>query len=123
MTDKVVILVTASSQSEARRIAQQLVENRLAACVSIVPRVESVYRWQGKIVQDEESQLFIKSKYELFAKIKEAVAQLHSYQNPEIICLAINAGSEEYLRWIEESVEPEPGRGEQSQNPGEHDGG
>ena len=112
MTDNVVILVTAASQDEARTIAQHLVENRLAACVNIAPRVESVYRWEGKIECDEETQLFIKTRQGLFASVKAAVAQLHSYKNPEIICLPIVDGSEQYLEWIQESVGPETGFGQ-----------
>ena len=104
MTDKVVILVTASSPEECRNIAQHLVESKLAACVNITPRIESVYRWEGKIVHDNEYQIFIKTRRDLFAEVKAAIARLHSYQNPEIICLPVIEGSPDYLRWIDESV-------------------
>ena len=104
MTDKVVILVTAASKKECRKIARHLVENQLAACVNISRPIESIYRWEGKIVRDEEYQLFIKSTRELFPEIKAAISTLHSYHTPEIICLPIIEGSRNYLQWLAESV-------------------
>jgi periplasmic divalent cation tolerance protein len=104
VTDKIVILVTASSQEECRKIATHLVENKLAACVNITQPIESVYRWEGKVAQDQEYQLFIKSTRQMSAEIQTAIAKLHSYQTPEIICLPIIDGSQEYLQWIGDSV-------------------
>ena len=113
MTDKVVVLVTAASKNECRKIAKHLVEERLAACVNITPAIESVYRWEGKIARDQEYQLFIKSTRELFPEIKAAVSALHSYHTPEIICLPIIEGSRNYLQWVGDSVKP-PGGSETS---------
>jgi periplasmic divalent cation tolerance protein len=104
VTDKVVVLVTAASKEESRNIAQHLVECKLAACVNIIGPIESVYCWEGKITQGEEYQLFIKSTRELFAEIKTAIATLHSYHTPEIICLPIIEGSRNYLQWVGDSV-------------------
>jgi periplasmic divalent cation tolerance protein len=104
MTDKVVILVTAASKKECRKIARHLVESKLAACVNIAAPIESVYRWQGKIAQEPEYQLFIKSTRELFPEIKVAISELHSYHTPEIICLPIIEGSRNYLQWVGDSV-------------------
>lgn len=104
MTDKVVILVTAGSLRQARKIARRLVEQKLAACVNITPPVQSVYRWEGKVETAKEFLLVIKSTRELFDPIKAEVLKLHSYATPEIICLPIVDGSAEYLRWLEESV-------------------
>lgn len=106
MTDQVVIFVTASNQEECRRIAHFLVENRLAACVNITQPIESVYRWQGKVEQEQEFQLFIKSTRALFPDVRTAITRLHSYQTPEIVCLPIIDGSEAYLQWIADSVKP-----------------
>jgi len=106
VTDKVVILVTAASQDECRKIATHLVDNHLAACVNITQPMESIYRWEGKIAEDREYQLFIKSTRELFPEIKAAISKLHSYQTPEIICLPIIDGSQDYLQWIGKSVKP-----------------
>jgi len=104
MTNKVVVLVTSASVEESRKIATYLVEERLAACVNITPPIESVYRWEGKIAHDQEYQLFIKSTDELFPEIRAAIAKLHSYQTPEIICLPVVDGAPGYLRWLDESV-------------------
>jgi periplasmic divalent cation tolerance protein len=106
VTDKVVVLVTSASKKECRKIAKHLVESKLAACVNITQRIESVYRWDGKIANDHEYQLFIKSTRELFPEIKTAISQLHSYRTPEIICLPIIEGSRNYLQWVTDSVKP-----------------
>jgi periplasmic divalent cation tolerance protein len=106
VTDKVVVLVTAASKKECRKIAKHLVESRLAACVSITEAIESVYRWEEKIAHGREYQLFIKSTRELFPEIKAAISKLHSYHTPEIICLPIIEGSRNYLQWVGDSVKP-----------------
>ena len=104
MTDKVVVLVTVASLKEARRIARNLVEARLAACVNMAQPVESIYRWQGKIENSRERLLVIKTSREIFAEVEAAIRKLHSYSNPEIICLPIIDGSREYLDWLAASV-------------------
>ena len=104
MTDKVVVLVTAANRRECRKIARQLVESKLAACVNITPAIQSIYRWEGKIADEREFLLVIKSARELFPEIQAAVSKLHSYATPEIICLPIIDGSENYLRWVSDSV-------------------
>ena len=106
MTDKVVVLVTAASKKECRKIARHLVESKLAACVNITQHIESIYRWEGKISDDREYQLIIKSTRELFPEIKAAISSLHSYHTPEIICLPIIEGSRNYLQWVGDSVKP-----------------
>ena len=98
------IFITASSVTEARRIAKALVNNKLAACVSIVPGIESVYTWKGKTEVAREALLIAKSKKNLFAEIEKAVRGLHSYECPEIVVLPIVNGSKDYLKWIEEST-------------------
>jgi periplasmic divalent cation tolerance protein len=100
MTNARIVLTTAGSQEEARKIAQALVERRLAACVNIVPHVESIYRWQGKIETAEEWLLLIKTQAELFDRVRNAVKELHSYDLPECVMLEVAAGSPEYLDWI-----------------------
>jgi periplasmic divalent cation tolerance protein len=100
MTNARIVLITAGSQEEARKIANALVERRLAACVNIVPQVESIYRWQGKVETAEESLLLIKTQAELFDRVSNAVKELHSYDLPECLMLEVAAGSPEYLDWI-----------------------
>lgn len=104
MTDKVVILVTAGKLAEAKRIAKQLIESQIVACVNITPPVQSIYRWQGRIAQEQEVLMIIKSTRELFPDVAAAVRKIHSYKTPEVICLPIVDGTEEYLSWIEDSV-------------------
>jgi periplasmic divalent cation tolerance protein len=104
VTDKVVIMVTAASRRECRKIARHLVEAKLAACVNITQQVESIYRWKGKLVTDKELVMFIKSTRDLFPRIKTAISKIHSYHTPEIICLPIIDGSRNYLQWLSDSV-------------------
>lgn len=104
MTDKRIVLSTASSEDEARKIAQYLVEQQLAACVNLVPHVESIYRWQGKMESSREWLLLIKTTREKFSEVQDAIRELHSYELPECFSLAIDDGSSAYLEWIEQSV-------------------
>ncbi len=104
MTDTRIVLTTAGSEEEAHKIARGLVDRRLAACVNIVPRISSVYRWQGKVEEAGEWLLIIKTTAEAFERVRDAIAELHSYELPECICLAIEEGSANYLHWIAESV-------------------
>lgn len=104
MTDKRIVLSTAGTEEEARKIARYLVERQLAACVNIVPQIESIYRWQGKIESSREWLLLIKTTAANFSQVRDAIGELHSYDLPECIALSIEDGSADYLRWIEESV-------------------
>lgn len=104
MTDKRIVLTTAGTKEEAHKIARALVERQLAACVNIVPHVESVYRWEGEVEQGQEWLLLIKTTAKAFAQVREAIGELHSYELPECLCLAIEDGSAAYLGWIGESV-------------------
>jgi len=94
-----VVLTTTSSREEARRLAGSLVENRLAACVQLLP-IESVYSWQGAVQSDDEILLLIKTRRELYAALEAFIKQLHSYEVPEIIQLPVEVGSDAYLSWI-----------------------
>ena len=105
MTDAIVILVTACSEAEAEMIAKVVVEEQLAACVNILSPMRSVYRWEGKVTDDREWLLLIKTRAERFAAIETRVKALHSYQVPEVIALPIMAGTEGYMRWLREETE------------------
>ncbi|NJL82895.1 MAG: divalent-cation tolerance protein CutA [Chloroflexaceae bacterium] len=100
-----VVLVTAASEGEAQKMARSLVESRLAACVSYFP-VRSHYRWQGEICEEGEWQLLIKTDLSLFPALEAHVKALHSYEVPELIALPVVAGSESYLGWLGEMMEP-----------------
>jgi periplasmic divalent cation tolerance protein len=104
MTDKQIVFTTAGSEEEARKIARALVDRRLAACVNIVPQMESIYRWQGKVDESREWLLLIKTSAALFPAVRDAVRELHSYDLPECIALNIADGNKEYLKWSENSV-------------------
>jgi len=110
MTDKRIVLSTAGSAEEARKIANHLVEHQLAACVNIVPRIESIYRWHGKVESGIEWLLLIKTSAEKFPEVRDAIRGLHSYDLPECIALAIEDGSSDYLEWIGESIAANPDR-------------
>lgn len=107
MTDKVLVLVTCGKKDEAGQIARALIEQRLAACVSVLPvPVLSTYRWKNRIVANPEDLLLIKTSRKLLRKVEAAVARLHSYEVPEVIALPIAAGSKKYLSWLGEALKP-----------------
>ena len=104
MTDKKLVLTTAGSEEEAIKLAHALVERRLAACVNVIPHITSVYRWQGKVEEAQEWLLLVKTTDEAVESTREAITELHSYELPECITVAIADGSPEYLTWISDSV-------------------
>lgn len=106
MTDCVQVLTTAGSEEEAGRIAERLVERRLAACVQVVGPIVSRYRWQGAVEEAREWQCLAKTTAAAYAAVEAAIREVHSYDEPEIIATPIVAGSPGYLAWIEENVDP-----------------
>jgi len=102
---KIVILITTSSAEEAHRIADQLLNQRKAACVNIIPRVDSLFWWQGKLDSARESLMVIKTKTSKLKEITELVKKVHSYEVPEVIALPIVGGNEDYLKWLDTSLE------------------
>lgn len=105
MSDPIIVLVTCGSEEEALRIANALVEEHLAACANIISPIRSIYRWEGKIWDEKEWLLIIKTQSHRFAALEKKVKSLHSYSVPEIICLPILEGSLPYLSWIKENTE------------------
>jgi periplasmic divalent cation tolerance protein len=101
MTDKIVVLTTCDSEMLAEQLARHLVEHRLAACVNILPRARSIYRWQEKIEDAGEWVLLIKSRRDLFAALRAEIQRLHTYEIPEVIALPVVDGSEAYLGWLD----------------------
>lgn len=106
MSEHVVVLSTVGTAEDAARVARALVERRLAACVNVVPAVRSIYRWKGKVEEDEERLLVIKTRRDRFEALREALVALHPYELPEAVVLTVEAGHAPYLAWIDESVEP-----------------
>jgi periplasmic divalent cation tolerance protein len=105
MTDKRIVLSTAGSEQEAHKIAHLLVKRRLAACVNILPQVQSIYRWKGEIESAQEWLLLIKTRADKFPAVRDAIGELHSYEVPECIVLEIEDGSPPYLQWLEKATE------------------
>ncbi len=103
-SEAIVVLMTAGSREEAARLAEMLVGSRLAACVQIMPEMESVYHWQGKIERSPETLLLAKTTTENFAELEREVRALHTYETPEIVALSITAASAPYLEWLTANV-------------------
>ena len=104
MSDELIIFVTAPNEDEARRIAETVVNERLAACVNIINGVESIYRWQGEVARDRELLLVIKTTADRYLELERRVKELHSYTTPEVIAFRIERGSASYLDWIHDST-------------------
>ena len=104
MADEILLVLSTFPDVEtARRIARELVTENFAACANIVPAIESIYRWEGKIEQSGETLVFFKTTTARSAAFQEKLKSLHPYDVPEIICLPIAEGSPEYLRWVVEN--------------------
>jgi periplasmic divalent cation tolerance protein len=104
MTDKIVVLSTCASQKEAETLARAVVEQRLAACVNVLPGIQSYYRWQGKLESAVECLLIIKSSRERFELLRGALEKAHSYEVPEIIALPVVEGAANYLNWLQANL-------------------
>jgi periplasmic divalent cation tolerance protein len=105
MADEIVILITAASDDEAARIARALVDERLAACANILPGVRSLFFWEGKTQDEREVLMVVKTMHTLLDSIVRRVKALHSYTVPEIIALPVLGGSQDYLKWVRETVQ------------------
>jgi len=105
MPDPIVVLVTCASEEESLKIAHALVEDHVAACVNLVAPIRSIYRWEGKIWDEKEWLLIIKTQKHRFEELEKKVKSLHSYSVPEIISLPVTEGSFAYLDWIRENTE------------------
>jgi len=105
MSDCVQVLTTVGSEEEAGRIAELLVERRLAACVQVVGPIVSRYRWEGAVEEEREWQCMAKTTRAAYGAVEQAIRDAHSYDEPEIVATPIAAGSAGYLAWIEENVD------------------
>ena len=99
-SESIVVLMTSSNAEEASRIADMLVNSRLAGCVQILPEIQSVYRWKGEIARESEVLLLAKTTRERFDELDRAVREIHSYETPEIVALSVSEVSEPYLKWL-----------------------
>lgn len=103
--DAIVVFMTASNGEEAARLAEMLVGAHLAACVQILPEMESVYRWQGKVERAPEILLLAKTTRSKFDELEREVRALHSYDTPEIIAVPVVTGSAPYLEWLKQATD------------------
>jgi periplasmic divalent cation tolerance protein len=107
MTDKIVVLSACGSEEEAVRIANRLVDGRLAACVNLIPGARSFYRWEGKVQDSTEWLLVIKSSRDLFDALRAVLEAAHSYELPEVLALPIIVASPDYLAWLTSELRTE----------------
>ena len=105
MTEFIIVFITAPNEKEAASISRTIVEERLVACVNIIPSVRSIYRWQGRVEDEQEVLMVVKTKKSLFERLQERVKELHSYSVPEIIGLPVTEGSKQYLEWLGQETE------------------
>lgn len=106
MTDKIVVFSSCGSADEASQLARKLVNERLAACVTVISQVRSFYRWQGVVMDGDEWLLVIKTSRGLFAQLRSALESSHSYELPEILALPVIEGSANYLSWMDGELQP-----------------
>ena len=99
-----IILTTCADENTAKNIAHELVDQKIAACVNIVPRIISCFRWEGKVEVTDEFLLLIKTSSDRYTKVETCIKAIHTYELPEIIAMAISEGSTDYLRWITDST-------------------
>jgi periplasmic divalent cation tolerance protein len=104
MTEKIVVFSNCGSEEEAMRVARTLVGARLAACVNILPKIQSVYRWKGAIEEESEWMLVIKSTRPLLAKLQDELRKVHSYEVPEVLAIPVVDGSSDYLSWMDSEL-------------------
>ena len=104
--DEIVVLITTGSEDEARSIARILVEKELVACVNVLPGLQSIFRWEGQVVEEQECLLVAKTVSVAFNRVATEVKSIHSYRLPEVIALQIQQGLPEYLSWVGEAVKP-----------------
>jgi periplasmic divalent cation tolerance protein len=101
-----IVLTTAANSEEATRLGRTLVEERLAACATLIPAIESIYRWKGKIESSVESMLLLKTNVDQLPALETRLHALHNYETPEFLVLPIEAGSHAYLYWMNQCLSP-----------------
>ena len=106
MTDAIVVLCTCPNEASARELAHTLLNEKLAACVNLIPQVTSLYIWQGKLEESQEIQLVIKSRRTLFGILQQRIQAIHPYDVPEILALPVMTGNTAYLAWLQGQTTP-----------------
>jgi periplasmic divalent cation tolerance protein len=106
-----IVFCTVPNRKEADRLARTLVQEKLAACVNIIPGISSIYRWQGKIEKSAELLLVLKTSAKRYPRLEKRIRALHSYTVPEILALPVDRGNSDYLKWLYASLSPSPAEG------------
>ncbi len=101
-----VVVTSVGTEQQAVEISEELIERRLATCVNIVPCLRSIYRWKGKVCEDTEFLLLIKTPQRLFERVSDAIREFHSYELPEILALPVEAAERNFQEWVLRMVEP-----------------
>lgn len=96
-----VVLSTFKDKDEARRVSKELIKDKLAACINLIDKVESIYEWEGDVEESSETLAVIKTKTEKFEVLRKKIKELHSYEVPEIVALEVKKGDFDYLDWID----------------------
>ena len=104
MVGEIVVLITASSTEEARKLGKTLVQEKFAACVNVIPEIISIFNWHGEVCEEGEVLMIVKTSGKKFSALEKKIKEEHSYEVPEIIALPIVAGSKEYLNWIQKET-------------------
>ena len=104
MSERLLVMTTVARAEDAEYIARELVERRLAACVNLMPPISSVYRWHGDVTREEERMLLIKTRSDRFAALRDRLLEIHPYEVPEVIAVPIEAGSDGYLKWLDDNL-------------------
>jgi len=104
MTDTLIVFVSCENREQAEKIAGQVVTDRLAACVNVLPGVRSCYVWEGQLTWSEETLILLKTTSNRYSILEARILELHSYAVPEIVAVPVEAGSRAYLKWVEDSV-------------------
>lgn len=105
MTDAVIVFLTCANRDEAEQIARAVVEERLAACVQLLPQIRSIYRWQGAVEEADEILVLCKTTAARFDELAARIAAMHSYDTPEIVGIPVSMGAEKYLGWLRDSTD------------------
>ena len=104
MTDAIMVITTVGSEQQAITIAEELIQQELVACVNILPTMRSIYRFKGKVFDDEENMLILKTTRDLFTDVSAVISQLHTYEVPEIVAFSVEHCKDEFLDWIRQNV-------------------
>lgn len=100
----IIVFVTVPGLREGSRISRAILTSRLAACVNVIPGIQSIYKWKGKIVQEKEAMLVLKTTRVLYRKLERKIRELHPYEVPEVIAIPLICGSSQYVEWVAREV-------------------